>query len=239
MQSSYQFENVVLAVADASHFRITSDSRMPSSVNQVANATPEATWEDDCWKVPLDKYQTTVYALTQAGVRFEPIPTQVLSALSAADDSNNDWQAGNSRMDEEGYAKGDQDDADAVSDVPRSVWRALAPFQRYGVSWIVKNNGRALLADEPGLGKTIQAIGAATAYYHEWPLLVVCPSSARFHWEHEFRTWLPDEDYIPAGESGVLVVTSQVRARRPNSKKTPPGDHARRRASSHRRWPNL
>ena len=79
---------------------------MPSSVNQVANATPEATWEDDCWKVPLDKYQTTVYALTQAGVRFEPIPTQVLSALSAADDSNNDWQAGNSRMDEEGYAKG-------------------------------------------------------------------------------------------------------------------------------------
>ena len=212
MQSSYQFENVVLAVADASHFRITSDSRMPSSVNQVANATPEATWEDDCWKVPLDKYQTTVYALTQAGVRFEPIPTQVLSALSAADDSNNDWQAGNSRMDEEGYAKGDQDDADAVSDVPRSVWRALAPFQRYGVSWIVKNNGRALLADEPGLGKTIQAIGAATAYYHEWPLLVVCPSSARFHWEHEFRTWLPDEDYIPAGESGVLVVTSQAMA---------------------------
>lgn len=212
LQSSYQFENVVLAVAGPKLFRIASDSRMPQSVNAVANATPEAQFKDDCWLVPLDKYQTTVYALTQAGVRFEPIPPQVLSALSAADDANNDWQAGNSRMDEEGYAKGDQDDTDAVSDVPRSVWRALAPFQRYGVSWIVKNNGRALLADEPGLGKTIQAIGAACAYYHEWPLLIVCPSSARFHWEHEFRTWLPDDDYIPGGESGVLVVTSQVMA---------------------------
>ena len=43
MQSSYQFENVVLAVADASHFRITSDSRMPSSVNQVASGVALAT----------------------------------------------------------------------------------------------------------------------------------------------------------------------------------------------------
>ena len=121
----------------------------------------------------------------------------------------------------------------------------VGAVQRYGVSWIVKNNGRALLADEPGLGKTIQAIGAATAYYHEWPLLVVCPSSARFHWEHEFRTWLPDEDYIPAGESGVLVVTSQVRARRPNSKKRPPfiisrwRPRASTRVAARRPWPNL
>merc|ERR1719271_141808 len=61
-------------------------------------------------------------------------------------------------MDDEGYARGD-DDEDSVSDIPRSIWNALAPFQKYGVSWIVRNNGRALLADEPGLGKAILLSG--------------------------------------------------------------------------------
>lgn len=27
-------------------------------------------------------------------------------------------------------------------------------------------------------------------YSHEWPLLVLCPSSARYHWASEFRKWL-------------------------------------------------
>lgn len=45
------------------------------------------------------------------------------------------------------------------------------------------------------------------AYYHEWPVLVVSPSSARFHWEAEFLQWLPDEGYLP--RDGVLVITSE------------------------------
>lgn len=29
-----------------------------------------------------------------------------------------------------------------------------------------------------------------SVYHDEWPLLVLCPSSARYHWENEFRHWL-------------------------------------------------
>jgi SWI/SNF-related matrix-associated actin-dependent regulator 1 of chromatin subfamily A len=41
-----------------------------------------------------------------------------------------------------------------------------------------------------GLGKTIQAIASMSIYFQEWPLLVLCPSSARYHWESEFLLWL-------------------------------------------------
>jgi hypothetical protein len=45
-----------------------------------------------------------------------------------------------------------------------------------------------------GLGKTVQAIAAMSSYRNsDWPLLVLCPSSARYHWEVEFRHWMGSE----------------------------------------------
>jgi SNF2 family DNA or RNA helicase len=41
-----------------------------------------------------------------------------------------------------------------------------------------------------GLGKTIQGIASMAIYRHEWPILVLCPSGARYHWETEFQQWL-------------------------------------------------
>ncbi len=44
-----------------------------------------------------------------------------------------------------------------------------------------------------GLGKTIQAIASMSAFKNDWPLLVLCPSTARYHWETEFRHWMGRE----------------------------------------------
>lgn len=47
------------------------------------------------------------------------------------------------------------------------------------------------------LGKTVQAIAAMSAYMtSDWPLLVLCPSSARYHWEAEFRHWMGNESKL-------------------------------------------
>lgn len=46
---------------------------------------------------------------------------------------------------------------------------------RYGIS----KKGRCLVADDMGLGKSIQALGIADYYRSDWPLLIVCPSSMR------------------------------------------------------------
>jgi hypothetical protein len=78
-----------------------------------------------------------------------------------------------------------------LSRVPRPLARALLPFQRAGVSFCVERGGRAMLADEMGVGKTVQAIAAASAYDDEWPLLCVVPASLRLVWAEELERWLP------------------------------------------------
>jgi hypothetical protein len=40
------------------------------------------------------------------------------------------------------------------------------------------------------VGKTIQAIASMSVYRKEWPILVLTPSSARYHWATEFKNWL-------------------------------------------------
>lgn len=41
-----------------------------------------------------------------------------------------------------------------------------------------------------GLGKTRTGIAASFVYYRDWPVLIVCPSSARHHWHAELLTIL-------------------------------------------------
>ncbi len=65
----------------------------------------------------------------------------------------------------------------------------LKPFQRAGVSYLLERR-RAFLADEQGLGKTIEALAtveAAGAY----PAVVVCPASLKLNWMRELERWLP------------------------------------------------
>eukprot|EP01048_Picozoa_sp_COSAG05_P014079 COSAG05_NODE_1562_length_4554_cov_110.408305_2_plen_319_part_00 len=75
--------------------------------------------------------------------------------------------------------------------IPDSIAAELLPHQVEGVRFILRCDGRALLADAMGLGKSLQAIAAAVAYREEWPLLVTCPASLRDNWRQEFRRWLP------------------------------------------------
>lgn len=61
------------------------------------------------------------------------------------------------------------------------------PYQLEGAHWLA---GRtfALLADDMGLGKSLQAIDAATiAKLHR--ILVICPAIARRNWAREFQKW--------------------------------------------------
>jgi SNF2 family DNA or RNA helicase len=70
----------------------------------------------------------------------------------------------------------------------------LFPHQRAGVDFLVKSR-RALLADEPGLGKTAQAIRALKKMFDDgqevFPALVICPNTLKSNWEREFDRWWP------------------------------------------------
>ncbi len=63
----------------------------------------------------------------------------------------------------------------------------LYDFQRYGVQWLMARM-RAYLADKPGLGKTVQAITAATKLNLE-NIWVICPAIARDVWREHWLLW--------------------------------------------------
>jgi SNF2 family DNA or RNA helicase len=65
----------------------------------------------------------------------------------------------------------------------------LAPFQWAGVRYVLDAR-RAFLADEQGLGKTVQALAAIEAA-SAYPAIVVCPASLKLNWEREAHRWLP------------------------------------------------
>jgi SNF2 family DNA or RNA helicase len=70
----------------------------------------------------------------------------------------------------------------------------LFPHQRAGVEFLATAR-RALLADEPGLGKTAQAIRSLKKLHDRgeevFPALVVCPNTLKKNWEREFDKWWP------------------------------------------------
>jgi SWI/SNF-related matrix-associated actin-dependent regulator of chromatin subfamily A-like protein 1 len=65
----------------------------------------------------------------------------------------------------------------------------LKPFQRAGVEYLLAQR-RAFLADEQGLGKTIEALATMEAD-DAYPAIVLCPASLKLNWLREIERWLP------------------------------------------------
>lgn len=68
----------------------------------------------------------------------------------------------------------------------------LYDFQLKGIEFGIQKNCRFLLADEMGVGKTIQTIALMSIYTDDWPVLIICPSSLKCNWKAEILNWLED-----------------------------------------------
>jgi len=71
----------------------------------------------------------------------------------------------------------------------------LYNYQKLGVEFFINSNGRAILADSPGVGKTAQALGYI-AHSGKKRSLIVCPASVKFSWENEIKKWTNLKSYI-------------------------------------------
>ncbi|MDR1340112.1 MAG: DEAD/DEAH box helicase [Prevotellaceae bacterium] len=65
--------------------------------------------------------------------------------------------------------------------------RELFPFQKQGVAYALQKK-RLIIGDQPGLGKTVEAI-ATILSANAFPCLVICPSSLKINWEREWDMW--------------------------------------------------
>ena len=158
--------------ADKKHILLTTDWRF----KELCKSLPGASWspKEQVWRAPLS--WTTCLALRSTfrdGLTVGPNLTEW-----ATNELNTRINPSNAFRELES-ADGDED---------------LFPHQRAGVQFL-KTARRALLADEPGLGKTAQAIRALKAIQDSgeqvFPALIVCPNTLKKNWAREFGRWWP------------------------------------------------
>lgn len=86
-------------------------------------------------------------------------------------------------------------------------------FQRDGIDFILKNKS-VLVADEPGLGKTLQSISAVIQAGTTGSILVVAPKTAAYvTWPHEMQQWFdevaPYDEWVILG--GKMTKLERIR----------------------------
>ena len=93
-------------------------------------------------------------------------------------------------------------------DIEPALGGELRPFQRAGVAYALRAR-RAFLADEQGLGKTVQALAALEAD-GGYPAVVVCPASLKLNWAREAAHWLPHRSVTVVSGGGRAPADAEI-----------------------------
>jgi SWI/SNF-related matrix-associated actin-dependent regulator of chromatin subfamily A-like protein 1 len=163
--------------------------RLPG-VEEAARALPIDPWVVE----PLDAF------LALHGVPVEPSARPVLERLRA-EHAEATAAVRRSRA----------TTAEPIEETAAVLGGELQPFQWAGVRYALDAR-RLFLADEQGLGKTVEALAALEAD-GAYPAIVVCPASLKLTWQREAARWLPHRRVAvvegrsavpPAGEITIL-----------------------------------
>jgi SWI/SNF-related matrix-associated actin-dependent regulator 1 of chromatin subfamily A len=98
--------------------------------------------------------------------------------------------------------------AEPLDPPPRLAGGQLAPFQWAGVRYALDAR-RVFVADEQGLGKTIQALAALEAD-DAFPAVVVCPAGLKLNWEREAGRWLPHRSTAIVSGRGTVATRADI-----------------------------
>lgn len=147
---------------------------------------PGARFRDGKWRMPVSWANCWVLRST-FGDRLETGPALVAWAAAELQDRVAPaMEARNRALDPANDCEGDS---------------RLYPYQRTGVEFLVRAQS-ALLADEMGTGKTVQAIMALEAA-GAYPALIVCPNTVKRNWAAEFERWAPHRSVVVVSGGAV------------------------------------
>lgn len=92
--------------------------------------------------------------------------------------------------------------AESSIDIPVPEGLEYLPYQKAGIIYSVYNPFiNVLIADEPGLGKTVEALGIINLR-PGLPILIICPASLTTNWKRHLQTWLVDKISIQIINTG-------------------------------------
>lgn len=99
-------------------------------------------------------------------------------------------QKGNITIDYTSDYELDESHKYSLRSLNKKMQDSLYDFQRKGILFGIERKGRILLADEMGVGKSIQALGIISVFREDWPVLILCPASLKYNWRNEILNWL-------------------------------------------------
>ena len=116
--------------------------------------------------------------------------------------------------------------APSVTEVPSIMpehfgnGREMMAFQKTGLAFVDGTGGNAMIADQPGLGKTCQSLAYLALHQEFRPAVVVCPASLKLNWEREAGMWLETDDVVEVikngkpypltGDIGIIIINYDV-----------------------------
>jgi SNF2 family DNA or RNA helicase len=81
-------------------------------------------------------------------------------------------------------------------------------FQLEAIKFIQSREGKAIIGDEMGTGKTIEALGYLLNNPKVRPALIICKASAKLNWQKEIQNWLYNElSYVLKGGKDEALST--------------------------------
>ncbi len=99
-------------------------------------------------------------------------------------------------------------EAEPMADTAAVLGGEPAPFQWAAVRYALDARG-TFLADEQGLGKTVEALTAIEAD-GAFPAVVVCPASMKLGWERETQHWLPHRSVTVVQGRGAVPREAEI-----------------------------
>ncbi len=109
------------------------------------------------------------------------------------------------------FLQGNEINSSAATRWPCLQTKNLQDFQTFSVKEISQRNQNFLLADEQGLGKTVQIAGIINEMLHPWDaktlnVVIICPSTLKLNWKKELQHWIKARDIrtkIITGKNGL------------------------------------
>jgi len=73
------------------------------------------------------------------------------------------------------------------------------PHQKEAIKFVEEHNGYAIIGDDCGIGKTMEAIGISDIIY-PGKYIIICTKSMKLKWSREIYKWTGKDSYIISGE---------------------------------------
>ena len=73
------------------------------------------------------------------------------------------------------------------------------PHQKEAIKFVEEHNGHAIIGDDCGIGKTMEAIGISDIIY-PGKYIIICTKSMKLKWAREIYKWTGKDSYILSGE---------------------------------------